>query len=358
MEIKQQLVSSRSKTYGDSNPCNYITIHETANNSKGAGAQVHANLQSNGFSASWHYQVDDKEVIQSYPDKVQCWHAGDGRGKGNLESIAIEICVNSDSDFKKAVENTVELVQHLLIKHHIPLSNVVQHNHWSGKDCPHNLRSGSKGVNWATFIKLVKSISSGNETIIVTQPSVGVKPSQSQPQKTTEAKTDSIVDWLKANHMDSSYSNRAKLAKQYGIKSYSGTATQNTDLLSRLKAANKPKTSSTNGVAMNTESLVDYMNSLGMDSSFSYREKLAKQYSINNYSGTATQNIALLNRLKNRLGSPKVKLGSDSIVDWMKANNMDASYTSRAKLAQKYGISSYKGTAAQNIELLNKLKIK
>src|SRR5699024_2831878 len=127
IDIKQQLVTSRSKTYAGKNPCNYITIHETANLSKGAGAQAHANLQTKGYNASWHYQVDDKNIIQSFPDNVKCWHAGDGQGKGNTQSIGIEICVNSDSDYKKAVSNAVGLVQYLMDKHNIPVDRVVQH---------------------------------------------------------------------------------------------------------------------------------------------------------------------------------------------------------------------------------------
>lgn len=77
--IKEQLVASRNLTSSGDNPCNYITVHETANTNKGANAQAHANLQSKGNSrtASWHYQVDDKEIIQSYPDNVRCWHAGE-----------------------------------------------------------------------------------------------------------------------------------------------------------------------------------------------------------------------------------------------------------------------------------------
>ena len=44
----------------------------------GADAQVHANLQSRGNprKASWHYQIDDKQVIQSFLDTTRCWHAG------------------------------------------------------------------------------------------------------------------------------------------------------------------------------------------------------------------------------------------------------------------------------------------
>jgi len=76
VKTKQQLVSSRKNAYNGTNGRKYITIHETANTSAGTGAQTHANLQSNGFSASWHWQVDDKQAIQSFPHTAQLWHAG------------------------------------------------------------------------------------------------------------------------------------------------------------------------------------------------------------------------------------------------------------------------------------------
>ncbi|MBS4207891.1 N-acetylmuramoyl-L-alanine amidase [Bacillus sp. FJAT-50079] len=287
MEIKQQLVSSRSKTFGAGNPCNFITIHETANQRVGAGAQMHANLQSNGYTASWHYQVDDKEMIQSFPDEVRCWHAGDGQGKGNGESIGIEICVNSDSDFRLAIENTAKLVRYLMEKHQIAIGNVVQHNHWSGKDCPHFLRSGTKGVTWAQFIQLVQNTNQGEVKKQDSAPST--------PVQQTGANL-SIVDWMNANQMDSSFSNRARLAKAYGIQNYTGTAVQNIELMAKLRAGSTPSTSTS---TTSSGSIVDYMNSNGMDSSFANRKKLAEQYGITPYSGTAAQNLQLLNRLKN-----------------------------------------------------------
>src|SRR5690625_1301583 len=154
--IRKQLVTSRAKTYSGVNPAKYITIHETANTSAGANAQAHANLQTRGFSASWHWQVDDKQAIQSFPHNVRCWHAGDGRGAGNFESLGIGICVNKDGDFAKAVENAAKLTRKIMQDEGISIMNVVQHNAWSGKNCPTNLRNGSKGVNWADFLALVK----------------------------------------------------------------------------------------------------------------------------------------------------------------------------------------------------------
>jgi len=154
MKIRRQLVKSRDKTYPGRNPRKYITIHETGNRNKGADAAAHANLQSRGNvrNASWHYQVDDKEIVRSFPSKVRCWHAGDGRGPGNLESIAIEICVNSDGDYDKALANAQELVRRLRRRWNIPAENVVQHNHWSGKNCPTKLRAKGDEA-WSNFVK-------------------------------------------------------------------------------------------------------------------------------------------------------------------------------------------------------------
>lgn len=50
------------------------------------------------------------------------------------------------------------------------------------------------------------------------------------------------------------------------------------------------------------------------------------------------------------------KIGSVSLVNWLKQHKQAFSYASRAKLAAAYGIQKYSGTAAQNIALLAKLK--
>lgn len=81
MKIKQQLVPNRLAgrvTSKGTNGRKWITIHDTGNLGRGADAQVHANLQSRGNprKASWHYQSDDKQVIQSFLDTARCWHAG------------------------------------------------------------------------------------------------------------------------------------------------------------------------------------------------------------------------------------------------------------------------------------------
>jgi|SRR5690625_260139 len=159
MNIIKNIVTRNDRVYGHNNKKKYITIHETDNTDKGANATAHGKLQARGNprEASWHYSVDDEKIVQSFEHSAQCWHSGKGRDKGNLNSIAIEICVNSDGDFKKAVENTIKLVKHIMKQENISIENVVQHNKWSGKNCPHYLRNGEKGINWSDFITSVKS---------------------------------------------------------------------------------------------------------------------------------------------------------------------------------------------------------
>ena len=46
-------------------------------------------------------------------------------------------------------------------------------------------------------------------------------------------------------------------------------------------------------------SIVDYLKSQGQNSSYSARQDLAKSLGISNYTGTAEQNVQMLNALKN-----------------------------------------------------------
>lgn len=100
----------------------------------------------------------------------------------------------------------------------------------------------------------------------------------------------SIVDYLKSIGVDSSYTNRKKLAKENGIKNYSGTAEQNLKLLEILRGKNSN--------TYQGNSIVDYLKSVGIDSSYKNRKKLAKENGINNYTGTAEQNLKLLEKLR------------------------------------------------------------
>lgn len=94
---------------------------------------------------------------------------------------------------------------------------------WSGfVDNPH-LQFNFKGYGTDTF---GKGASTSNS---------------SKPSANANTNSLGLVDYMNLNKLDSSFANRKKPATSYGIKNYSGTATQNTTLLAKLKAG-KPHT--------------------------------------------------------------------------------------------------------------------
>ncbi len=112
--------------------------------------------------------------------------------------------------------------------------------------------------------------------------------------------------------VDSSMTNRKKIASLNGISSYSGTAAQNTKMLDLLKAGKliKSKTTTTTTTtttptvtyykkcASSYTSIVDALNSIGVNSSLTNRKKIAAKNGISNYSGTSAQNTKMLDLLK------------------------------------------------------------
>lgn len=137
----------------------FITIHDTANASKGANALMHAKYlkgtDAANRQASWHFTVDDTNIVQHLPLDEVGWHAGDGaKGQGNTSSIAIEICENADGDRAKAEDNAAKLTAFLLKELNLAIDKVVQHNKWSGKNCPHIIRGRKDG--WSGFLAKVQ----------------------------------------------------------------------------------------------------------------------------------------------------------------------------------------------------------
>ena len=186
MLIRQQLVvGDARRVNAGTNPCTSITVHETGNTSAGADAGAHANLQSRGNSrsASWHWTVDDSEAVQSYLHTARCWHAA--KPAGNNTSIGVEICVNSDGNQMQAYRNAAELVRQIMTQENLPINAVVQHNHWSGKNCPERLRGGKFGLDWSGFLALVQD----TQQTTVTTPAPTPAPSPAAQAQTSAPTT-------------------------------------------------------------------------------------------------------------------------------------------------------------------------
>lgn len=161
LNIKEMLAPKESKCRSGRRLKGFVgvTIHNTGNKGKGADALSHAKyLQGSGKDqfASWHYCVDEKNITQSIPENEVAWHAADGNGSGNMKTIAIEICMNSDGDILKATNNAAELAADILKRRGIKKADnfLHQHNRWSGKNCPQMIKQGVP-YSWEEFIAKV-----------------------------------------------------------------------------------------------------------------------------------------------------------------------------------------------------------
>lgn len=139
----------------------FITIHMTGNRSPGADARSHAYWMYNNAPYSWHATVDDREIWQSLPWTRRGWHAGDGNyGRGNLESIGIEICMHQGIDQERAYENAAALVAWLRLQGH-GKAGIVQHYNWTGKNCPQLIREAGPH-KWLWFLARVQEYEEGD----------------------------------------------------------------------------------------------------------------------------------------------------------------------------------------------------
>lgn len=153
----------------------------------------------------------------------------------------------------------------------------------------------------------------GPYSTAVTPPAAGTTPPPNTTYSGASGYTgDSIVDFLTTAGKPSDYNSRAALAQQYGIANYTGTAEQNTQLLTLLRQGSNPTTNvptstgtpptqaTTYAGAKNYTgaSIVDFLSLAGQPSTYNDRAALAAKYGIANYTGTAAQNTQLLGILK------------------------------------------------------------
>lgn len=149
----KQIAYNRSNRAGEK--IKYIVIHDTGNSSAGANAIAHFNYFNGGKrSSSADFFVDNTQIlcVNDY-HKFYMWHCGDGKGKygiTNRNSIGIEICINSDGNREKAIENAVSVTKELMKELNIPIERVVRHYDASRKNCPATM-SKNRWAEWYEF---------------------------------------------------------------------------------------------------------------------------------------------------------------------------------------------------------------
>ena len=131
-----------------------IVVHNTANDAPARNEIAY--MIGNNQEVSFHYAVDDKEVVQGIPENRNAWHSGDGEhGKGNREGVAIEICYSKSGGnrFIQAEKNAVNLIADILKRYGWGVDKVTKHQDYSGKYCPHR----TLDAGWDRFIKMIEA---------------------------------------------------------------------------------------------------------------------------------------------------------------------------------------------------------
>ena len=129
-----------------------VVIHNTANDAPAANEISY--MRYNDLEISFHYAVDDVNIVQGIPESRNAWASGDGHGKGNMEGIHIEICYSKSGGekFDKAEQNAAEFTASLLKKYGWGIDKMTKHRDYDGKYCPH--RTLDRG--WQRFLSMVK----------------------------------------------------------------------------------------------------------------------------------------------------------------------------------------------------------
>jgi LysM repeat protein/GH25 family lysozyme M1 (1,4-beta-N-acetylmuramidase) len=168
----------------------------------------------------------------------------------------------------------------------------------------------------------------------------------------------SLVNYLASKGMDFSFTARTKLAEQYGIVEYSGSAAQNLALLAKLESGEQPSNMNFDNSKLNTSQPAPRPDNSNVPSSTvknpkstssSYKvvsgdslSKIAKKF------GTTVSTLQSINGIKNpnviRIGQLLKLSGSAKAVVQSKASS-PVYYTVKrgdvvSKIATKYGVTS------------------
>jgi hypothetical protein len=119
-----------------------ITIHNTSNARSGADAAAHSRfIRTKGYYehggrknwVSWHFTVDDLQVIKQIPIIEMAWHTNRA---ANSSSLAVEICMHREIDQPAADDRAARLVAAVLYDLDLKTDAIRAHHDWTGKDCP------------------------------------------------------------------------------------------------------------------------------------------------------------------------------------------------------------------------------
>lgn len=290
-----------------------ITVHNTDNDAPAENEVAY--MRRNNLQISFHVAIDDKHVVYGIPLNRNAWHAGDGgKGKGNRTSIAVEICYSASGGKKfDAAEKNAAKW----------IASELHRRNWDisrvkrHKDWSgKNCPARTMKLGWKRFLNMIEAeLEKYDKDEKPSKPSKPiVKPPTISNGYYKAFSDNSIVDGLNSIGVNSSFENRKKIAKANGISNYEGTASQNEKLLALAK-----------------------------------KGKLKKV-------GSATVSNPTNKPVKTSAYYKKCSANKLSLVDGLKEIGVNSSFEHRKKIAKANGMKTYGGTAKENVKLLTLLK--
>ena len=128
----------------------HIIVHNTANDAS-AEDEI-AYMIRNDSSTSYHFAVDDKEVVQGVPLTKGTFSCGNR--DGDVHGITIEICWSASGGerFAKAERLAARFIAQLLKERGWGLDKVTKHQDYDGKYCPHR----TLDLGWQRFLNMIQ----------------------------------------------------------------------------------------------------------------------------------------------------------------------------------------------------------
>lgn len=159
----------------------FIVVHNTANDASAKNEISY--MIGNNNKVSYHYAIDDKEIVQGVSEDRNAWHSGDGgNGKGNRKGIGIEICYSKSGGqrFIDAEKLSAKFIAFKLNEKGWGIDKVKRHSDYAKKNCPHRTIE----MGWQRFLNMVqtelnilKGVEIVNKPIAPTQPINNNQPS-------------------------------------------------------------------------------------------------------------------------------------------------------------------------------------
>jgi N-acetylmuramoyl-L-alanine amidase len=165
MEARQMLLAAKNYKVKCPNTLvpEGICVHNTANDASAQNEIQYMILNHN--QTSYHWAVDDKEVVQGLPLDRNAWAAGDGNGPGNRKYLHLEICYSRSGGnrYTKAEENAVQFIAEELKRRGWGIERVKKHEDFSGKHCPHRILDEKR---WASFLARIEAALKKEEKVV------------------------------------------------------------------------------------------------------------------------------------------------------------------------------------------------